>query len=139
MQKLSVFQNNCLRTMAGKRRIDCTKKANLKMSLGVETDILDMVKKCRMNWFGHVSRRDLNTSYVKKSYKRDFTSKRSRGRPPKRWSDMIRDDTGLPLLTAERKAQDREIWKKFVTLKSSLEIRHSTPDISGVNFKFMLA
>ena len=30
---------------------------------------------------------------------------------------MIRDDTGLPLLTTERKAQDREIWKKFVTLK----------------------
>ena len=78
-----------------------------------------MVKKCRMNWFGHVSRRDLNTGYVKKSYKQDFTTKRRppKKRPPKRWSDMIRDDTGLPLLTAERKAQDREIWKKFVTLK----------------------
>ena len=93
MQKLSVFLNNCLRTMAGKRRIDCTKIANLKMSLGVETDILDMVKKRGMNWFEHVSRRDISTSYVKKSYKRNFTSKRPRGRPPKRWSANSRTES----------------------------------------------
>ena len=117
MDKLYVFQNDCLRIMAGKRRTDRTRISDLKRTLGIRTDILGMVKKRRLNWFGHVARRDINTSFVKMSYKREFTGKRPRGRPPKRWQDLIREDTGLPPLTAERRAQDRERWKDFVKLK----------------------
>lgn len=118
MDKLSVFQNDCLRIMAGKRRIDRTRIRDLKRLLGVKMDILDMVKRRRMNWFGHVSRRDPNSSYVYKTYKREFDfQKRPRGRPPKRWNDLIREDTGLPLLTAERRAQNRGKWKELVSMK----------------------
>ena len=34
------------------------------------------------------------------SYKQDFVNTRPRGRPPKIWTDKIRRDTGLHLLTA---------------------------------------
>ena len=47
------------------------------------------------------------TSLVYQSHKQDFSQKRSKGRPPKRWSDQIRKDTRLPLLTAERNTKDQ--------------------------------
>ena len=103
--------------MAGKCRIDKTKIVDLKRTLGVKMDILDMIKRRRMNWFGHVLRRDPNVNYVHKAYKRDFKQRRPRGRPPKRWSDLIREDTGIPLLTAERRARDRQKWKEFISKK----------------------
>ena len=33
--------------------------------------------------------------------------KRGKGRPPKCWTGLIKEDTGLPLLTAEKYAKDR--------------------------------
>ena len=96
MNKLNVFQNDCLRTMIGKRRTDHASIEQLKRTLGIKTDILDMIKRRRLNWFGHVTRRDSSTSYVKKSYKSNFSQKRPKGRPPKRWSDLIREDRGCP-------------------------------------------
>ena len=54
------------------------------------------------------------TSLVYQSYKRDFSQKRPKGRSPKRWSDQIRNDTRLPLLTAERNTKDRTKWVEFV-------------------------
>ena len=64
---------------------------------------------------GHVARIDPNLNYVHKAYKRDFKKKRPPGRPPKRWSYLIREDTGSPLLTAERHARDIfvEVYSKF--------------------------
>ena len=69
-----------------------------------------------MNWFGHVVRRG-DESYVKKSYKNEFANKRPSGRPPKRWRDLVREDVGLPLLTAERIAKDRSKWRSLVESK----------------------
>ena len=116
MNRLSVFQNDCLRVMAGKRRSDRTQIAVLKRMLCVETDILQLVKRRRMNWFGHVVRRG-DESYVLKSYKNEFANKRPSGRPPKRWRDLVREDVGLPLLTAERIAKDRSKWRSLVESK----------------------
>ena len=45
-------------------------------------------------------------------YKKDFVNTRPRGRPPKRWTDIIRPDTVLPLLTAGRNASDRNGWRR---------------------------
>ena len=72
MSKLSVFQNDCLRIMAGKGRIDKTKIVDSKRTLGVKMDILDMIKRRRMNF----KRRNQNINYMHKAYKRDFKQKR---------------------------------------------------------------
>ena len=45
------------------------------------------------------------------SYKLNFTNPRPRGRPLKRWADGIRENSGVPLLTLERRAADREAYK----------------------------
>ena len=42
--------------------------------------------------------------YVERVYKEEFPGKTPRGRPPKRRSDQIRQELGIPLLTLERYA-----------------------------------
>jgi len=112
-RKLSVFENDCMRAIAGKTRRDRVKIDVLRKQLGIEIHIVDKIRKRRLNWFGHVVRRGEN-SYVYRSYKDCFPGKRKPGRPPKRWSDQIRQDMGLPLLTTERNAKDRCRWKSSV-------------------------
>ena len=73
--------------------------------------MLEVMKDKRLKWFGHVCRKP-NDSWVYQSYKKDFPHPRPRGRPPKRWLDFIKRDTGLPILTAERNSQQRSRWRK---------------------------
>ena len=51
---------------------------------------------------------------VPKLQTRLSTKKSPKGRPLKRWADQIRNDTRLPLLTAERNTKDRTKWVEFV-------------------------
>ena len=66
-----------------------------------------------MQWFGHGVRLP-ECSFVNIACKHDFDGKRPKRRPPKCWPDQMRSDTGLPLLTAERRCQDRREWRKCV-------------------------
>ena len=72
-----------------------------------------MIGKKRVHWFGHVVRLP-ECSFVNIVYKHDFDGKRPKGRPPKHWSDQLRSDTGVPLLTAKRTCQDRKKSRKCV-------------------------
>ena len=111
-RRLEVFENDCLRAMVGKRRIDRCSLSDIRRSLGADETIINMIKKRRLNWFGHVNRRGLDSN-VRLAYKEQFPGKRQRGRPKKRWSDQIRE-LGIPLPTLERKAKDRDKWKEYV-------------------------
>ena len=113
-RRLSVFENDCFRSMIGKTRLDRYRLVDIRRILGVRDNITNMVKKRRLNWFGHVNRRE-DTSMVKKAYKEEFQGKRPRGRPKKRWVDQIREDFRTPLLTIERRTRDRDKWKESVT------------------------
>ena len=115
-RKLSVFENNCLRSTLRKTLMDKTKLTKIRKELVVTKTILEMVNKRRLNWFGHVLRRG-EDSYAYQCYKKSFEGKRPKGRPPKRWTDHIGEDTGLPLLTAERMTADRKKWSDFVVKK----------------------
>jgi hypothetical protein len=114
--KLLVFENDCLRTMVGKTRIDRCKLLDIRKNLGIKCSIVDMIQKRRLTWFGHVVRRG-EDSHAYRSYKEDFPGKRPTGRPPKRWADQIRQEMNLPLRTLERTAKDRDRWKKCVSRK----------------------
>ena len=49
--------------------------------------------------------------------KEDFNKRRNRGRPKKRWIDLIKEDTGLPVATAEKYTKDRKNWRNNVNNK----------------------
>ena len=53
-------------------------------------------------------------SLKKKMMKEDFVKKRKRGRPYKRWLDLIKEDTGLPVAAAEKYTKDRKRWRNDV-------------------------
>lgn len=57
--------------------------------------------------------------------KNDFTSKTPKGPPPKRWSDLVRKETVLPLLTAE---EERKIESVENNLKCDyIIVDHGRP------------
>ena len=112
-RKLSVFENNCLRAILRIRLQDRISLKRIRKMAKLETPIENIIKKRRLTWFGHVSRLP-NDSLAKRLLKEEFAGRRKRGRPEKRWQDTIREDTGLPIATAERYAQDRTRWRQKV-------------------------
>ena len=110
-RKLLVFEMQCLRSILGVSRMSRIRNEEIRRCTGSEKTIVEVIKDKRLKWFGHVCRKPTD-SWVYQAYKQDFPHPRPRGRPPKRWIDLIKDDTGLPILTAERNTQDRSRWRQ---------------------------
>ena len=121
-RKLTVFEMRCLRSILGTTLADRIRNTDIITRSGIRHTIIDHIKTRRLSWFGHVVRRP-EDSYVYKAYKDDFTQARPKGRPPKRWSAQIREDTGLPLLTLERRAPNRGRWRGDVRLVNARGLR----------------
>jgi len=65
------FLRTIVSAQVGKRRLDRCRSENIRRRLGAKETITNMIKKRRLNWLGHVQRRDLQ-SYVKTAYKEGF-------------------------------------------------------------------
>ena len=115
-QNLTVFEKNCLRAILEIKLPDRVPIATLWKKAGIQNPIENTIKKQRLTWFGHVCRMN-EDNVVQQMMKEDFVAKRKRGRPAKRWSDLIKEDTGLPIATANRMAKDRLRWRKNVIMK----------------------
>ena len=69
------------------------------------------MRSARLRWFGHVKRRE--ERYVgKRALKVKIPGKRRRGRPARRWMDVIRED--MEELGLEEDAEDKDKWRKLV-------------------------
>ena len=95
-RKLIVFENNCLRTIAGVALIQRVRLDTIRADLDITDTIIQLIQRKRLNWFGHVLRRDPQKSYVYLLFKSEFQNSRPRGHPPLRWKDQIKKDTGFP-------------------------------------------
>ena len=70
------------------------------------------IRQSRLSWFGHVMRRD--DQYVgKRVLNMELDGRRRRGRPKRRWMDVVKSDMKLAELD-EEDALDREIWKNGI-------------------------
>ena len=104
--KLNVFENNCLRAIFNVRLIEYVSIKELRKRAGQHNCIVNIIRKRRLQWFGHVCR--MSDECIQKSVlKEDLKGKRRRGRPHKRWLDLIREDTGIPVATAKKYAKDK--------------------------------
>ena len=71
-------------------------------------DLLTMVKKRKLRWYGHISR---SSGMAKTILQGTVKGARRRGRQKKRWEDNIKESTGMGFGDSLRAAEDREWWK----------------------------
>ena len=99
-----------LRAIIGVTRADRLQHIKIREDTFTPESIRDLIRHKGLSWFGHVCRMQ-RYNIVRRAYKQDFRGQWKRGRPLNKWSDQIRNDTGLPLLTAERHAINRTEWR----------------------------
>ena len=84
-------------------------------AIGVHNDLLTIVKKRKLRWYGHISR---SSGTAKTILQGTVKGARRRGRQKKRWEDNIKEWTGMGFGDSLRAAEDREGWKGIVTTSS---------------------
>ena len=90
-------------------------RKKIQAAIGEYDELLTLVKKQKLRWFGHVSRSsDLAKTILQDTVK----GKRKRGRPKKRWEDNIKEWTGMDFASSTRAAENRSRWKGMVANSS---------------------
>ena len=84
-------------------------------AIGMHDDLLTMVKKRKLSWYGHISR---SSGMAKTILQGTVKGARRRGRQKNRWEDNIKEWTGMGFGESLRAAEDREGWKGIVATSS---------------------
>ena len=79
--------------------------AMIQQAIGPHEDLLTMVKRCKLQWYGHVSH---SSSLAKTILQGTVKGGRRQGRQKKRWEDNIREWTGLEFAKSQRAVENRE-------------------------------
>ena len=88
------------------RATDEEVRAKIQQAIGPHEDLLTIVKRRKLQWYGHVSR---SSGLAKTILQGTVKGGRRQGRQKKRWEDNIREWM-----------ENREKWRKLVA-KSSVE------------------
>ena len=96
--------------------------AKIKQAIGPHEDLLTIVKRRKLQWYGHVSR---SSSLAKTTLQGTVKGGRRQGRQRKRWEDNIREWTGLEFGKSQRVVENRAKWRKLVVKSSVLPQRPS--------------
>ena len=73
-------------------------------------DLEEHLMQKRLRWFGHISRRDEEVE-IEKVFELKIEGRRKRGRPVKRWIDMVKEDMKKRGVV-QQDAGDREGWRR---------------------------
>ena len=77
-------------------------------------DIMDVLKRNRLRWYGHVTRRD-NDHVLSKATEMEVEGVRPRGRPKKTWKRCVEQDLRERNI-GEENIHNRKEWKRLVQL-----------------------
>ena len=91
--------------------------AKIQQATGPHEDLLTIVKRCKLQWYGHISR---SSGLAKTILQGTVKGGRRQDRQRKRWEDNIREWTGLEFAKSQTAVENREEWRKLV-VKSSVE------------------
>ena len=96
--------------------------AKIQQAIGPHEDLLSIVKRRKLQLYGHVSRLSgLDKTILQGTVKRG----RRQGRQRKRWEDNIREWIGLEFGKSQRAVENREKWKNLVAKSSVVPQRPS--------------
>ncbi|KAJ8720388.1 hypothetical protein PYW07_012431 [Mythimna separata] len=79
-----------LRWICGVTRSDRIRSSFIRGSLGVR-DVEEKLQECRLRWYGHIMRR-LREYVGQRCMDMAVLGAKSRGRPRKRWLDVVKSD-----------------------------------------------
>ena len=86
-------------------------RAKIQQAIGPHEDLLTIVKRRTLQWYGHVSR---SSGLAKTILQGTVKGGRRQGGQSKRWEDNIREWTGLEVGKSQRAEENREKWRKLV-------------------------
>ena len=108
--ELEVAELRMLRFAMGVMRLDKIKNTHVRETVNVVW-IGKKVRETRLRWYGHVLQR--NVEYVGKwVIGMDFPGKRRRGRPLRRYMDIVKED--LVVGATEKDTEDRTKWRRII-------------------------
>ena len=81
-----------------------------KQPTGILDELLPLIKKRKLKWFGHVS---VSSGLAKTILQGTVKGKRI-GRQKKRWEDNIKEYTGMDFASSNTAAENRTRWKWIV-------------------------
>ena len=96
--------------------------AKIQQATGPHEDPLTIVKRRKLQWYGHVSR---SSGLAKTILQGTVKGGRRQGRQRKRWEDNISEWTGLEFGKCQRAVESRGKWRKLVAKSSVVPQRPS--------------
>jgi len=109
-----VVEIRILRWMCGHNMVDMIRNNVIRDKVSV-TPIEDMMREARLGWFGHVRRRSTDAPIRRCERLTLEVLPRGRGRPKKRWGEVIRQDMPQLQLT-EDITLDRKVWRPRIRI-----------------------
>ena len=97
-------------------------RAKIQQAIGAHEDLLTMVKRCKLQWYGHVSR---SSGLAKTILRGTVKGERRQGRQRKMWEDNMREWTGLEFGKSQKAVENRGKWTKLVAKSSVVPQRPS--------------
>ena len=97
-------------------------RAKIQQAIGPHEDLQTIVKRRKLQWYGHVSR---SSGVAKTILQGTVKGGRRQGRQRKRWEDNIREWTGVEYATSQRAVENREKLRKLVAKSSAVPQRPS--------------
>ena len=97
-------------------------RAKIQQAIGPHKDLLAIVKRRKLQWYGHVSR---SSRLAKIILQGTAKGGRRQGRKKKRWEDNIRKWTDLEFAKSEREVENRETREKLVVKSPVVAKRRS--------------
>jgi hypothetical protein len=101
-----------VRMVCGVKLRDRKSSSELMSMVGLSEDIVTLVRKSRLRWYGHVMRRDDGVG-IRRVLKFEVAGEIGRGRPPMGWKEQVAKDMVKARLRRDD-AQVRVAWRRGV-------------------------
>ena len=111
VEEMEVAEIKMLRFAMGVTRKDKIRNEYIRGTVKVERLGMKM-REGRLRWYGHVMRRDQHYG-ERKIMEMELPGKRRRGRPNRRFLDVVKEDMG-EVGAKETDVEDRKVWRMMI-------------------------